>query len=159
MLPSIILNVILFIVAWMFRSKWFKIKVHIDIINSNTSSILTKQSCLLKITWPKKAIPTKSYSLAMLHLHHIKYLNHAQPWWQANQLFHTFDVVKPFQLSRNTWAWAMDIALWWKRIWWLWRRQKEGDSLTSTRRINGLWRCPSIDIKCEWVGITMQRMH
>src|SRR6187399_288489 len=29
---------------------------------------------------------------------------------------------------------------------WLWRRQKEGDSLTSTRRINGLWRCPSIDI-------------
>ena len=24
--------------------------------------------------------------------------------------------------------------------------KKEGDSLTSTRRINGLWRCPSIDI-------------
>ena len=30
--------------------------------------------------------------------------------------------------------------------WWLWRRQKGEDSLTSTRRINGLWRCPSIDI-------------
>ena len=30
--------------------------------------------------------------------------------------------------------------------WWLWRRQKEEDSLTSTRRINGLGRCPSIDI-------------
>ena len=26
------------------------------------------------------------------------------------------------------------------------RLQKEGDSLTSTRCINGLWRCPSIDI-------------
>ena len=25
-------------------------------------------------------------------------------------------------------------------------RQKEGESLTSTRKINGLWRCPSIDI-------------
>ena len=24
--------------------------------------------------------------------------------------------------------------------------KKEGGSLTSTRRINGLWRCPSIDI-------------
>ena len=24
--------------------------------------------------------------------------------------------------------------------------KKEGESLTSTRRINGLWRCPSIDI-------------
>ena len=74
MLPSIILNVIFFIVAWMFRSKWFKIKVHIDIRNSNTSSILTKQLCLLKITWPKKVIPIKSYSLAMLYLHHRKYL-------------------------------------------------------------------------------------
>ena len=42
--------------------------------NNNTSSILTKQLCLLKITWPKKVIPTKSYSLAMLYLHHTKYL-------------------------------------------------------------------------------------
>ncbi len=25
-------------------------------------------------------------------------------------------------------------------------KKEEGDSLTSTRRINGLWRCPSIDI-------------
>ena len=55
--------------------------------NNNTSSILTKQSCLLKITWPKKAIPTKSYSLAMLYLHHIKYLNHAQPQFQPRNCF------------------------------------------------------------------------
>ena len=26
------------------------------------------------------------------------------------------------------------------------KRQKEGESLISTRQINGLWRCPSIDI-------------
>ena len=68
--------------------------------NNNTLSILTKQSCLLKTTWPKKVIPTKSYSLAMLHLHHTKYSNHAQPRWQAERFFHTFDVLKPFQLSR-----------------------------------------------------------
>ena len=113
--------------------------------NNNTSSILTKQLCLLKITWPKKVIPTKSYSLAMLHLPHTKYLNHAQPRWQAKQLFHTFDVLKIFQSSRNIWAWAMDIALWWNRIVVVEKTKKE-DSLTSTRRINGLWRCPSIDI-------------
>ena len=37
-------------------------------------------------------IPTKSYSLAMLHLHHTKYSNHAQPQWQTSN----FDVLKPF---------------------------------------------------------------
>ena len=64
--------------------------------NNNTSSILTKQLCLLKITWLKIVIPTKSYSLDMLHLHHTKYLNHAQPRWQTKQLFHTFDIFKTF---------------------------------------------------------------
>ena len=37
--------------------------------------------------------------------------------------------------------------------WWLWRRQKGEDSLTSTRRINGLWRCPSIDINVSEEGL------
>ena len=37
--------------------------------------------------------------------------------------------------------------------WWLWRRQKGEDSLTSTRRINGLWRCPSIDINVSEQGL------
>ena len=124
MLPSIFLNVIFFIVAWMFRSKLFKIKVHIDIRNSNTSSILTKQSCLLKITWPKKVIPTKSYSLAMLYLHHTKYLNHAQPRWQAKQLFHTFDILKTFSIFTQ----YMSVSHGYSTIggieWWLCRRQK-----------------------------------
>ena len=114
--------------------------------NDNTSSILTKQLCLLKITWPKKVIPTKSYSLAMLYLHHTKYLNHAQPRWQAKQLFHTFGVLKLFQSSRNTWAWAMDIALYVEQNGGCGEEKKGEYSLTSTRRINGLWRCPSIDI-------------
>ena len=30
----------------------------------------------------------------------------------------------------------------------MWRRQK-GESLTSTRLINGLWRCPSIDVNAR----------
>ena len=38
-----------------------------------------KKLCHLKISWPKKVIPTKSYSLTMLHLPHTMYLNHAQP--------------------------------------------------------------------------------
>ena len=113
--------------------------------NNNTSSILTKQLCLLKIIWPKKAITTKSYSLAMLHLHHTKYLNYRQPRWQAKQLFHTYDILKTFSIFTQ----YMSVGHGYSTIggleWWLWRRQKEGDSLTSTRRINGLWRCP-IDI-------------
>ena len=61
MLPSIILNVIFFIVAWMFRSKWFKIKVHIDIRNSNTSSIpikviMSSQNNMAKESYPYKII-------------------------------------------------------------------------------------------------------
>ena len=30
----------------------------------------------------------------------------------------------------------------------MWRRQK-GESLTSTRLIDGLWRCPSIDVNAR----------
>ena len=37
--------------------------------------------------------------------------------------------------------------------WWLWRRQKGEDSPTSTRCINGLWRCPSIDINASELGL------
>src|SRR6187399_3774794 len=73
----------------MFRSGRFKTKVYIDIRNNNTSSILTKQSCLLRILWLKKVIPTKSYSLAMLPLHHTKYSYHAQPRLQPSTCFHT----------------------------------------------------------------------
>ena len=113
--------------------------------NNNTSSILTKQLCPLKITWPKKVIPTKAYSLAMLYLHHTNYLNHAQPRWQAKQLFHTLNFSK-----KSIFTQYMSVSHGYSTIggieWWLWRRQKGEDSLTSTRRINGLWRCPSIDI-------------
>ena len=45
----------------------------------------------------------------------------------------------------------MDIALWveyniMRGV--MWRRQ-EGESLTSTRIINGLWRCPPIDVNAR----------
>ena len=37
-------------------------------------------------------------------------------------------------------------------------KTKKGESLTSTRLINGLWRCPPIMLM-QGVGIAMQRMH
>ena len=123
-LLGIISMQIFLIVIWIFRFERFKTKVYIDIKNNNTSSILTKQLCLLKITWPKKAIPTKSYSLAMLHLHHTKYSNHAQPRWQAKQLFHTYDILKTFSIFTQ----YMSVSHGYSTIcgieWWLWRRQK-----------------------------------
>src|SRR6187399_2290162 len=73
----------------MFRSERLKTKVYIDIRNNNTSSILIKQSCLLKILCLKEVIPTKSYGLAMLPLHHTKYSYHAQPRFQLSTCFHT----------------------------------------------------------------------
>ena len=40
----------------------------------------------------------------------------------------------------------------------LYGEYKKGESPTSMRLINGLWRCPSIDVM-RGVGIAMQRMH
>ena len=113
--------------------------------NNNTSSILTKQLCLLKITWPKKVIPTKSYSLAMLYLHHTKYLS-------CTTLMTSQAIVSYFWCSQtfSIFTQYMSVSHGHSTIggieWWLWRRQKGEDNLKSTRRINGLWRCPLIDI-------------
>ena len=40
----------------------------------------------------------------------------------------------------------MDIALWVEYNMVVVEKTKKGESLTSTRQINGLWRCPSIDV-------------
>ena len=92
--------------------------------NNNTSSILTKQLCLLKITWLKKVIPTKSYSLAMPYVHHTKYLNHAQPRWQAKQLLHTFDIFKKKSIFTQYTSVSHGHSTFGGIEWWLWRRQK-----------------------------------
>ena len=55
-----------------------------------------KQSCLLKITWPKKVIPTKSYSLAMLYLHHTKYLIMHNPDDKPSNCFILFNALQLF---------------------------------------------------------------
>ena len=146
MLSNIFLNVIFLYCGMNVQIRKIQDKSSYWHKNNNTLSILTKQSCLLKITWPKKVIPTKSYSLAMLYLHHTKYLNHAQPRWQAKQLFHTFDILKTFSIFTQYVSVSHGYSTIGGIEWWLWRRQKGEDSLTSTRRINGLWRCPSIDI-------------
>ena len=115
--------------------------------NNNISSILTKQFCLLKITWPKKVIPTKSYSLAMLHLPHIKYLNHAQPRWQGKQLFHSYDILKTFSMFTQ----YMSVSHGYSTIGgiegWLCRIQKRGKIVSHQLRTStGAMEMPSIDI-------------
>ena len=118
-------NVILLIVVWIFRLERFKTKVYIDIENNNTSSILTKQLCLLKITWPKKVIPTKSYSLAVALSSSHKVFNHAQPRWQAKQLFHTL-VIPNFSAFTQYMSMSHGHSTICEIEWWLWRRQKGG---------------------------------
>ena len=49
--------------------------------------MLTKQLCLIKITQPKQVIPTKSYSLAILHLPHTKYSYHVRPQFQPSNWY------------------------------------------------------------------------
>src|SRR6187401_2606385 len=90
----------------MFRSERFKIKVYIDIRNNNTSSILTKKSCLLKILWLKKVIPTKSYSLAMLFITQNIHIMHNPDFSQA--LIFILYSFKPFNFhaihEREPWT-------------------------------------------------------
>ena len=88
----------------------------------------------------------------MLHLHHTKYSHHAQPWWQAKQLFHTFDVSQTF----STFTQYMSVSHGHSTIGGIEyddggcvEKTKKGESLTSTRLINGLWRCPSIDVNAR----------
>ena len=60
------------------------------------------------------------------------------------QLFSYFNILKPFQLFRQ----YMSMRHGYSTMGGIegGNRQKEGESLTSARQINGLWRCPSIDI-------------
>ena len=149
-------NVIILIVVWIFRSKRFKTKVQYWHRNNNTSSILTKKLCLLKITWPKKVIPTKSYSLAMLHLHHKIFKSCTTPMTSQAIVSYflcsqTFSIVTQYMSVSHGHSTICGIE------WWLWRRQKGEDSLTSTRHISGLWRMPINRYQSEWVGIAMKR--
>ena len=132
MLPSIILNVIFFIVAWMFRSKWFKIKVHIEKINSNTSSILIKAIMSSQNNMAKESSSLQNHivRLCFIFITQNTPIMHNPGFSQAIGLYF-LTRFSFFQLSRNTWAWAMDIALW---VQWnmmmevVWRRQKKRKS-------------------------------
>ena len=135
----------------MFRSERFKIKVYIDIRHNNTSSILIKQSCLLKILWLKKVIPTKSYSLAMLplltqNIHIMHNPDFSRAFVFMLYLFKPFN----FHAIHEREPWIQHYG--WNRGGWG-EDKKEGDSLTSTMQINGPWRCPSIDINVSEQGL------
>ena len=89
----------------------------------------------------------------MLHLHHTKYFIMHNPDDKPRNCFIllVFSNFFNFHAIHEREPWIQHYR--WNRIWWLWRRQKEGESLTSTRRINGLWRCPSIDINVSEQGL------
>ena len=80
----------------------------------------------------------------MLYLHHTKYLimhnPDDKPIVSYSNFFKTFSIFTQYMSVSHGYSTIGG------REWWLWRRQKEGDSLTSTRHINRLWRFPSIDI-------------
>ena len=77
--------------------------------------------------------------------------HHAQPRWQAKQLFHTLVISNFIQFTRNTWVWAMDIELWveWNIMMGVMWEDKKGESVTLMRLVNGLGRCPSIDFNAR----------
>ena len=80
----------------------------------------------------------------MLHLHHTKYFIMHNPDDKPSNCFILlmFSSLLNFHAIHEREPWTYHYR--WNRVWW-WRWQKGGDSLTSTRRINGVWRCPSID--------------
>ena len=55
------------------------------------------QNNMAKQSYPYKIVQS-GYAPSSSH----KVFYHAQPRWQAKKLFHTFDVLKLFQSSRNT---------------------------------------------------------
>ena len=135
--------------AWMFRSKWFKIKVHIDKINCNTSSILIKVIMSSQNNMAKESLSLQNHivKLCFIFITQSIPIMHNPGFSQeiGSYFLARFSL---FQLSHNTWAWDMDIALWmeWNiMIGIMWENHK-GESLTLLRLINGLWRCPSIDV-------------
>ena len=143
------LNVILFIVAWMFRSKWFKIKVHIDKRNSNTSSILIKVIMSSQNNMAKESSSLQNHIVRLCFIFVTQKCSQIlHPLWQASQLFRTSIISNFFNFhaihEREPWIYHYG----WNRIWWwgLCGEDKKGESLTLTRIINGLWRCPSIDV-------------
>ena len=138
----------------MFRSERFKTKVYIDIRNNNTSSntnkaIMSSQNTMAKESYPYKIIQCWLCSLIITQNIHIMH----NPDFSQAFVFMLY-LFKPFNFHAIHEREPCTQHYRWNRIWWLWRRQKEGDSLTSTRHINGLWRCQSIDINVGEQGLT-----
>ena len=127
------------------------------VIQSNSLSFDTKTIILrasqqtimsFKISMLKKVIPTKSYSLAMLYLHHTKYLVMHNPDDKPSNCFilqysQTFSIFMQYMSVSHGHSTIGGIKYDDRGYV---GRQK---SLTSTRLINGLWRCPSIDVNAR----------
>ena len=95
-----------------------------------------------KIPMLENVIPTKSYSL-FCSLFLTQGTPHAYPGVSQAIVFILY-FFEPFQLFTQ----YMSVSHGHSTMGGIegGSRQKEGESLTSTRHIHGLWRCPSIDI-------------
>ena len=98
----------------------------------------------------KKVIPKKSYSLVMLPLLSTKYTS-CPPQCVPSNCFILFNALQLFQLFTQ----YMSVSHGHSTMCGVegGNRQNKGESLTSTRKINGLWRCPSIDINVSEQGL------
>ena len=126
-------------------------KSNIDIkkyFKHTNKAIMSSQSNMAKESYPYKIIQS-GYALSSSH----KVFKSCTIRFQPSNRF----ILQYFQ-TFSTFTQYMSVSHGHSTIggieWWLWRRQKGGeDSLTSTRRINRLWRCPSIDINVSEQGL------
>jgi hypothetical protein len=99
-----------------------------------------------------KAIPTKSYSLAMLHLHHTKYFKSCTTPMTSQAIVSYFSILKLF----STFTQYMSMSHGHSTMGGIEyndggcvEKIKKGESLTLTRLISVLGRCPSIDVNAR----------
>ena len=146
MLPSI------FLIMYLIMANNIKTRV----IQSNSLSFDIKTIILrasqqtimsFKISMFPNVISTKSYSL-LCSLFLTQGTPHVYPCVSqaiGSYFLTRFSFFNPHAIHERK-PWTEHYG--WNRIWW-WRlcgEDKKGESLTSTRHINRLWRCPLIDI-------------
>ena len=94
--------------------------------NNNTSSILIKAIMSFQNSMAKESSSLQNHIVKICFIFVTqRYLNHAQPRWQAKQFFHTFDILKTFSIFTQ----YMSVSHGYSTIggieWWLWKDKRE----------------------------------
>ena len=97
--------------------------------NNNTSSILIKAIMSSQNSMAKEISSLQNHIVRLCFIFVTQECSHhAQPRWQAKQLFHTYDILKTFSIFTQ----HMSVSHGYSTIcgieWWLWRRQKRRKS-------------------------------